>query len=122
MIDSYRVDENRNINHHGQIRTINSKNNKVFSKLKIKDLLDDANKKEVGDFADDNNLMRDYNLVHREEKKKINAVKDFYENTKFTDENIVKILTLFGKLGTPMIFLTFAGIYWTTGILKYYFV
>ena len=65
MIDSYRVDENRNINHHGQIRTINSNNNKVFSKLQIKDLLDDVNKKEVGDFADDNNLMRDYNLVHR---------------------------------------------------------
>ena len=63
-----------------------------------------------------------FQFTLRDEKKKINAVKDFYDNTKFTDENIVKILTMFGKLGTPMIFLTFAGIYWTTGILKYYFV
>ena len=63
-----------------------------------------------------------FQFTLRDEKKKINAVKDFYDNTKFTDENIVKILTMFGKLGTPMIFLIFAGIYWTTGILKYYFV
>ena len=50
----------------------------------------------------------------------MDAVKEFYENNAMNDEIIVKILTSFGKFGTPVIFMMFAAIYWITGISKYF--
>ena len=58
--------------------------------------------------------------IFRNEKKKVDAVKEFYEKNALNDEFIVKVLTSFGKFGTPVIFMLFAAIYWTTGMSKYF--
>ena len=126
-IDSFRVDDNRTINHHGRMRTIGDKQKNV----------------EINNFVEDHGdepLARDYNLVqryeifhsinfkenscldnfYRNEQKKIDAVREFYKNRTSKDEAVMNVLTYFGKYGIPVIFMIFAAIYWITGISKYF--
>ena len=56
----------------------------------------------------------------RDELKKVNAIREFYNKRPIDDETIVEFLASFGKYGIPSIFLIFTIVYWTTGILKYY--
>ena len=57
--------------------------------------------------------------MFRDEKKKVDAVKDFYEKYTIEDDTVVKVLTFFGKVGVPIIFLVFIAGYWVTGISKF---
>ena len=52
--------------------------------------------------------------------KKVNAIREFYNKRPIDDETIVEFLASFGKYGIPTIFLIFTIVYWTTGILKYF--
>ena len=56
----------------------------------------------------------------RDESKKVNAIREFYNKRAIDDETIVVFLVSFGKYGIPSIFLIFTIVYWTTGILKYF--
>ena len=56
----------------------------------------------------------------RDESKKVNAIREFYNKRAIDDETIVVFLASFGKYGIPSIFLIFTIVYWTTGILKYF--
>ena len=57
---------------------------------------------------------------YRDEMKKVDAIREFYNKGAIKDETIVTSLTSFGKYGIPTIFLIFTVTYWTTGILKYF--
>ena len=59
-------------------------------------------------------------LDERDELKKVNAIREFYNKRTIDDETIVTFLASFGKYGIPSIFLIFTIVYWTTGILKYF--
>lgn len=123
-IDSYRVDENRTVNHHGQVRRVGShiaRNNFIE-----KNLNDNGGSKMVRDYG----LVQRYCswthmassiiLDERDESKKVNAIREFYNKRAINDETIVVFLTSFGKYGIPSIFFIFTIVYWTTGILKYF--
>ena len=59
-------------------------------------------------------------VLYRDEMKKVDAIREFYNKGAINDETIVYGLTSFGKYGIPTIFLIFTITYWTTGILKYF--
>ena len=61
-----------------------------------------------------------YKILGRDEMKKVDAIREFYNKRAIDDETIVKFLTSFGKYGIPLIFLIFTIVYWTTGISKYF--
>ena len=50
----------------------------------------------------------------------MNAVKEYYETNANNEAKIVIFLEKVGRIGTPIIFLVFAAIYWITGISKYF--
>ena len=65
------------------------------------------------------NLDENKTFLDRDEKKKVDAVKDFYEKYTIEDDTVVKILTFFGKIGIPIIFFVFITGYWVTGMSKF---
>ena len=59
-------------------------------------------------------------MTFRNEQTKVNAVKEYYANLAKRNEKIVRMMTMFGKYGTPALFLAFACIYWITGVSKHF--
>ena len=64
--------------------------------------------------------MTVFYFITRNEKSKVKAVKEYYETNANNEAKIVMILEKVGRIGTPIIFLVFAAIYWITGISKYF--
>ena len=65
-------------------------------------------------------LVEHFNTCSRDEKKKVDAVKQYYEDHATDDDTAVRMLTRVGVYGTPVFFLAFASVYWTTGMAKYF--
>ena len=116
-MDSLREDGNREINHHGQIRSID--NQKLFQKT--------------------DNLMPTYeSMTQRNEKDLVAARKTFYDNAQYRVDyltigmfaGILKqnfififlyIISFTAKKGIPVIIITFSIGYWSYGLYNYFF-
>ena len=58
-------------------------------------------------------------FTSRNEKKKLEELKNHYENISGKEEPIEQKLTSSSKFGLPIVFLIFSSVYWAAGLLKY---
>ena len=140
-MDSHRVSEDREINHHGKPLSVGGDDDTV-SEVKLKKC-----SKEKGFIMQTLTIqvqpqpeVQDSELVSRNEKLLVNARRNFYEKTKkFEDERHAKCLKFGQKIGKfavrwrlnkyyyssgqkilPLFVLVFSVIYWSYGLANYY--
>ena len=95
-MDTLRGDEDREINHHGTVRKVGEEEADTDAVLSISGR----------------------NLRHRDEKKELEARKEYYEHIKQKQRNEkqLKFCKKIGKQIIPTICLVFASVYWLYGI------
>ena len=55
----------------------------------------------------------------RNEKEKVAAVENYYNNEGVADGKMVIFLIFITKYGIPFLFTVFVSVYWTFGLMKY---
>ena len=121
-LDLFRDDVNRDINHHGDVRTINVSNDDNFNNCNDAsatfDILFEVDQKEQFRKYHPFHLIEILNsIIIKWKNNKIDST-DGYNDQKYTDEYFEKKLTLLGRNGIPAISLIFAAVYWIIGLME----
>jgi hypothetical protein len=56
----------------------------------------------------------------RNEKTQVDALREYYAEHDGGDSRVLQVCIFIGQWGIPFMFITFASIYWTMGMAKYY--
>ena len=58
--------------------------------------------------------------IFRNEKTQVDALREFYAENDGGENKLLKVCIFIGQWGIPFMFISFATIYWTMGMSKYY--
>ncbi|TRY70496.1 hypothetical protein TCAL_02367 [Tigriopus californicus] len=118
FIDSLRLEDDREVNHHGKATPIDGDNmepKKLFTKP---DLNVNSRANPMPIIMEVSQSKRSKNLIARDEQSEINARMSFYNNLVGDDEKILKICVQLARKGLPTIFVLFAVVYFAIGFIK----
>merc|ERR1712203_810751 len=103
FIDSLRIDESREINHHGQTRKVGDENVEVSAKDNLQDVIHVGEKVQLKEEAPASvpGGKYDLNLVARNEKAKVNTLKNYYEEHDGGEQKLLRQAVMVGQWGVP---------------------
>ena len=130
-IDHYRVDEeSRGENKVKDVMGENKVKDVKDDFIKVNNFVKDGVKGKLGSSFRDSNLVQRSSLWNelliiqtqwffRNEKEKVAAVENYYNNEGVADGKMVIFLIFITKYGIPFLFTVFVSVYWTFGLMKY---
>ena len=94
FMECLKDDDNREVNHHGSLMTIDEKGNKIFK------------------MTNTNNKM----MVEREKKQR-----DFFCAMPSYTVDYLKLSQFAAKIGIPIVIAAFSAVYWSYGLFFYFY-
>ena len=120
-INIYRTDlqDERQINHHGKVRTVRSSDDATEEPDKTSTPVENISQL-MNKFKTDEGYDRD--LVHVDERIQDNALRDYYDRIVITSDHKRRILAgciMFSRQVKPVIAVIFVLSYWSAGLWNY---
>ena len=121
-VNIYRTDlqDERQINHHGKVRTVKSSEDPIEEPDKTSTPVENISQL-LNKFKTDEGYDRD--LVHVDERIQDNALKEYYDRIVITSDHKRRILSgciMFSRQVKPVIAVIFVVSYWSAGLWNYY--
>ena len=114
------MQDERQINHHGKVRTVKSSDDAIDEPDKTSTPVENISHL-LKEFQSEEGYNRD--LVHIDERVQDNALRDYYNNIVITSDHKRKILAgciRFSRQVKPVIAVIFVVSYWSAGLWNYY--
>ena len=129
MINRTDLEDERQINHHGKVRTVKSgeEEDEIFyEKTPVERLFHVVSRNSKEDTLPEEDIPPvegfDRDLIHKNERIQDRALKDYYRNAKAQTEqkrNILNACIMFSRRVKPVIAVVFVICYWSAGLWNY---